>query len=256
MVDPDQTGQDFEALDDADPAAGLEAFRQEIEHARAAVAGKQLDDVVLSDGQQPAAPGVGLARGRDRGLAAFRLPARARSVGRKGRPDWEGVMAADHRTEIAATVAAAQELGSGYDQALAEGLVDRIGAEIDQRVAAEIGNWVAAEVDGRILAQLDRYAGCRHQRRRARRATRAERRMIRAQRADRSGWQTIMLALGSMLTALLVTAIVASGSPGVAAIMLVAVIWVIIGIINVVYAMREHPRRSARRAGPDITRRN
>ncbi len=53
MVDPDQTGQDFEALDDADPAAGLEAFRQEIEHARAAVAGKQLDDVVLSDGQQP-----------------------------------------------------------------------------------------------------------------------------------------------------------------------------------------------------------
>jgi uncharacterized damage-inducible protein DinB len=48
--DPDATGQDFEALDDADAAANIEAFRQEIEHARAAVAGKQLDDVVASQG--------------------------------------------------------------------------------------------------------------------------------------------------------------------------------------------------------------
>ena len=32
--DPDQAGQDFEALDDADAAANIEAFQQEIEHAR------------------------------------------------------------------------------------------------------------------------------------------------------------------------------------------------------------------------------
>jgi uncharacterized damage-inducible protein DinB len=51
--DPDQTGQDFEALDDADPAANIAAFRQEIEHARAAVAGRQLDDVVPSHGHHP-----------------------------------------------------------------------------------------------------------------------------------------------------------------------------------------------------------
>lgn len=37
--DPDQTGQDFEALDDVDAAANIEAFTQEIELARAAVAG-------------------------------------------------------------------------------------------------------------------------------------------------------------------------------------------------------------------------
>ncbi len=147
-------------------------------------------------------------------------------------------MATDRRAEIAASVAAMQELGSGYDQALAEGLVERIGAEIDQRIAAEIDNRVAAEVDSRILTQLDRYAGCRHQRRRARRVIRAERRMIRAERADRSGRQSIMLALGSMLVALSVTAIVLKGSPGVAAIMLMALIWVIVGIINVAYAMR------------------
>jgi uncharacterized damage-inducible protein DinB len=48
--DPDQTGQDFEALDDADAAANIAAFKQEIAHARAAVADKQLDDVVPSHG--------------------------------------------------------------------------------------------------------------------------------------------------------------------------------------------------------------
>jgi hypothetical protein len=151
-------------------------------------------------------------------------------------------MATDRQAEIAASVAAMQELGSGYDQALAEGLVERIGAEIDQRIAAEIDNRVTAEVDGRILTQLDRYAGCRHQRRRARRMVRAERRVTRAERADRSGRQSIMLAVGSMLVALLVTAIVLKGSPGVAAIMLVGLIWVIVGIINVAYAMRKHPQ--------------
>jgi hypothetical protein len=153
------------------------------------------------------------------------------------------MMAAERQDEIAASVAALQDLGPGYDQALAEGLVERIGAEIDKRIAAEIDNRVTAEVDSRILAQLDRYAGCRHQRRRARRMLRAERSMIRAERADRSGRQSIMLAIGSMLVALSVTAIVLKGSPGVAAIMLMALIWVIVGIINVVYALRKHPQQ-------------
>jgi Flp pilus assembly protein TadB len=150
-------------------------------------------------------------------------------------------MAAESQAEIAASVAALQDLGPGYDQALAEGLVERIGTEIDKRIAAEIDNRVTAEVDSRILVQLDRYAGCRHQRRRAKRMMRAERRTIRAERADHSGRQTMMLALGSMLVALLVTAIVLKGSPGVAAIMLMALIWVIVGAINVAYAVRKHP---------------
>ena len=149
-------------------------------------------------------------------------------------------MTTDRRAEIAASVAALQELGSGYDQALAEGLIERIGAEIDKRITAEIDNRVTAEVDSRIQIQLDRYAGCRHQRRRVRRMTRTERRMTRAERADHSGRQSIMLALGSMLVALLVTAIGLKGSPGVPAIMLMALIWVIVGIINVAYAMRRH----------------
>ncbi|MGO9781274.1 MAG: hypothetical protein ACLPKE_10360 [Streptosporangiaceae bacterium] len=152
-------------------------------------------------------------------------------------------MAEDRQAEIAASAAALQDLGPGYDQALAEGLVERIGAEIDQRITAEIDNRVTAEVDSRILTQLDRYAGCRHQRRRAKRMIRAEQRSIRTERADHSGRQSIMLALGSMLVALPVTAIVLKGSPGGAAIMLMALIWVIVGIINVAHAMRKHPQQ-------------
>jgi hypothetical protein len=153
------------------------------------------------------------------------------------------MMGADRQAEIAASVAALQDLGSGYDQALAEGLVERIGAEIDQRIAAEIDNRVTAEVDSRILVQLDRYAGCRHERRRAKRITRGERRTNRAERADHSARQTIILALGSMLVTLPVTAIVLKGSsPGFAETMLVALIWIIVGIINVAYAIRKPPR--------------
>jgi uncharacterized damage-inducible protein DinB len=53
QYDPEAIGLDFEALEDADAAANLEAFRQEVERARAAVAAKQLDDVVPSHGDHP-----------------------------------------------------------------------------------------------------------------------------------------------------------------------------------------------------------
>jgi Protein export membrane protein len=152
-------------------------------------------------------------------------------------------MATDSQAEIAASVAALRDLGPGYDQALAEGLVERIGADIDKRIAAAIDNRVAAEVDSRLLTQLDRYAGCRHQRRRARRMIRAERRTTRAEHADHSARQSLTLAIGSMLVALPITAIVLKGSPGVAALMLMALIWVIVGVINVVYATRKPPRQ-------------
>ena len=41
--------------------------------------------------------------------------------------------------DIAAAAAAHQELGREYDDAVAEGLIDRIGAEIDKRVDARLG---------------------------------------------------------------------------------------------------------------------
>jgi Flp pilus assembly protein TadB len=151
------------------------------------------------------------------------------------------MMAIDSQAEIAASVGALQDLGPGYDQALAEGLVERIGADIDKRIAAQIDARVTAEVDSRVLLQLDRYAGCRHQRRRAKRMARDERRKIRAERMDQSARQSFLLAGGSMAVALFVTAIVLTASPGIAAIMLMAFIWVIVGAINVAHSMRKRP---------------
>lgn len=46
--DPDSVGLDFEAIDSADAESNLAAFRAECEAARAAVAGRSLDDVVPS----------------------------------------------------------------------------------------------------------------------------------------------------------------------------------------------------------------
>jgi uncharacterized damage-inducible protein DinB len=51
--DPDSTGLDFEALDDADAAANIAAYRSEIEQTRPVLAGMQLDDVVPSHGDHP-----------------------------------------------------------------------------------------------------------------------------------------------------------------------------------------------------------
>jgi hypothetical protein len=48
-------------------------------------------------------------------------------------------MSSDHETEIRASVAAHQDLGPDYEDAVAEGLVERIGAEIDKRIDARLG---------------------------------------------------------------------------------------------------------------------
>ena len=52
-VRPGPRRQDFEALDDADAAANIEAFKRETAHARAAAAGRRLDDVVPGHGHHP-----------------------------------------------------------------------------------------------------------------------------------------------------------------------------------------------------------
>jgi hypothetical protein len=51
--DPDSTGLDFTEVDGADAADNLEAYRAEIEAARAATTGKDLDLVVPSRGDHP-----------------------------------------------------------------------------------------------------------------------------------------------------------------------------------------------------------
>ena len=47
-------------------------------------------------------------------------------------------MGSDHEAEIRASVGAHHDLGPGYDDAVAEGLVERIGEEIDKRIEAQL----------------------------------------------------------------------------------------------------------------------
>jgi len=50
--DPDQTGADFDDTADADAASDLQAYQREVQAARAAVAGKGLDEVVHCRGHR------------------------------------------------------------------------------------------------------------------------------------------------------------------------------------------------------------
>ena len=47
-------------------------------------------------------------------------------------------MGSDHEAEIRASMGAHHDLGPEYDDAVAEGLVERIGAEIDKRIEAQL----------------------------------------------------------------------------------------------------------------------
>jgi hypothetical protein len=127
------------------------------------------------------------------------------------------------RDEITAAAAAHRELGPQYDDAVAESLIDRIGDEIDRRVDARLGPG--------------------QQSRPARR--RDPRPPVAPPEAHppvaRNSAATVLLALGSMGLGVGVAAVVLSpasqaGSGG--GFWLVALIWVVIGVINVSYARR------------------
>jgi hypothetical protein len=120
------------------------------------------------------------------------------------------------RDEVRASAAAHRDLGPGYDTAVAEGLVERIGEEIDRRV------------DARLFGQLQAPAPSRPRR---------------VREPGRPGVAAVFLALGSMALAIGATAAVlhpgdnqgnVSGGQSV----LIALIWIVIGVINVAYARR------------------
>ena len=145
---------------------------------------------------------MGPARAGNRVLAPV-IPARpAVSVGSVSISD-----------EVRASAAAHRDLGPGYDVAVAEGLVERIGEEIDRRV------------DARLYSQAPSQAPPRRPRPR------------REPLAGRLGFGTVVLALGSMGMAIGATATVlhpGQASGGMQ--WLVALIWIVIGAVNVAYA--------------------
>jgi hypothetical protein len=61
---------------------------------------------------------------------------------------YRALMSSDHDAEIRASVAAHADLGPAYDDAVAEGLVERIGAEIDRRIDARLGQFGATGAPG------------------------------------------------------------------------------------------------------------
>ena len=115
------------------------------------------------------------------------------------------------RENIAASAAVHHELGRDYDDAVAEGLVERIGEEIDKRVDARLGQRGDSPAQRAAAGPLSP--------------------------SSRSAWPGVILALGSMLIGGITAAnVLNSTNHGSAA--AVVLIWIVIGVINVAYARR------------------
>jgi hypothetical protein len=121
--------------------------------------------------------------------------------------------------EVRASAAAHRDLGPGYDAAVAEGLVERIGDEIDRRV------------DARLFGQVPYQAPPPRPR------------LRREPVPGRMGFGAVVLALGSMGMGIGATAAVlhpGAAAPGQqvsgGAAVLIALIWIVIGVVNVAYA--------------------
>jgi hypothetical protein len=137
----------------------------------------------------------------------------------------------NERDEISASVAAHAELGSRYDTAVAEGLVERIGEEIDRRIDSRLG---APPQAARRLPQVQFPL-----------PPSAPEPALPAQPAGpghvhRSGGVTgLFLGLGSLGLGVGATAVVSSNIGSAAAqVITILLIWAAIVIINVAHSQR------------------
>jgi len=118
-------------------------------------------------------------------------------------------MTPDERDEIAASVAAREELGPDYDKAVAEGLVERIGEEIDKRVDARV------------------RAASKH--------TPESPAVSYRRRASGFGMLLISLIFGTGATSVVIGS---DRTDSAAQAVMVLLIWAAIAAINIVYAVR------------------
>ena len=114
--------------------------------------------------------------------------------------------------EIAASVGALRDLGGGYDEAIAAGLVERIGAEVDRRVDERISLYQGA---GQPAAD---GAGSRDARHRPA-----------ARPGSPLSWQQTILAFGSMVIGAITSGVILGHEEGTWPIL---VIWFAIVVIN------------------------
>ena len=179
-------------------------------------------------------------------------------------------MDSDHDAEIRASVGAHHDLGPEYDDAVAEGLVERIGAEIDKRIEAQLRRYGAPfgppfGVPGAAQAPAapepaepadaaaprgyptpagylpGGYPG--HPGYQAPRlAPGYQAQVPQARPISRSAGQhsvaMTVIALGSMALGVAATAIVAHARNGGGQAVMVVLIWAAIAIVNIAYARR------------------
>jgi hypothetical protein len=160
---------------------------------------------------------------------------------------------AGEREEIAASVAAHAELGSRYDAALAEGLVERIGEEIDRRVDARLramgaggtvaGHQQAAPRQGYLSPGHQivppGYPGAAAANGTPAGASPAGATSPQVAPRRNNGVTGMILGLGSMGIGIGATAAVVSHHIGAAAqVLIVLVVWLAIVVINIAHSQR------------------
>jgi hypothetical protein len=164
-------------------------------------------------------------------------------------------MSRDPEAEIRASVGAHADLGPGYEDAVAEGLVERIGAEIDKRIDARLAQTGAAGAPGPAApagaagaagaadaAGPAGYPGFQGYQGYLGPVLPPGYQLgpppVRPAQVGARNVATTITALGSMALGVAATAIVSyAGSLG-GQVFIILLIWVAIAIINVAYARR------------------
>ena len=141
-------------------------------------------------------------------------------------------MNANERDEIAASVAAHAELGAGYDTAVAEGLVERIGEEIDKRIDARLGERQRPAANSPQPPPGYRGPTGPLPTMPVAAPPPAPRRT--------GGLSGVVLGLGSMGIGIGATAVIVGNKvDAVAAVLMVVLIWVAIAVVNIAHSQRK-----------------
>ena len=157
-------------------------------------------------------------------------------------------MNADERDEITASVAAHAELGSRYDSAVAEGLIERIGEEIDKRVDARLRGLGNQSVPRQAYLSPGQrivppgYHGGEQPAPPVRADGHAAPAPPPSQATARrsNGVSGMLLGLGSMGLGVGATAVVVShGLATSGAVVMVLLIWIAIAVINIAHSQRK-----------------
>jgi hypothetical protein len=135
----------------------------------------------------------------------------------------------DTDEEIAASVGAHRDLGPAYDDAIAAGLVERIGAEVDRRVDERIAQYQngarSAAGSGPAAAPQTQHPAVHP--------------------GGQITWQQAALALGSMIVGLITSVSINTPNGGPWP---VIIIWIAIALINMAIFRAGRPSRRGRRS--------